>query len=86
MTNFAQLGIEIKSEDAVTAAKNLDGMAAAGKRAEKATDDLKKSTTDWAAEQAKANARAAEMATQEERRANSAKKANSAINHIPLST
>lgn len=79
MTNFAQLGIEIESKDAVTAATNLDNMAAAGKRAEKVTDDLKKSTTDWSAEQAKANARAAEMVKQDERRAASAKKANGVI-------
>ena len=79
MTNFAQLGIEIESKDAVTAAKNLDDMAAAGKRAEKATDDLKKSATDWSAEQAKANARAAEMAANEARRVDGLKKSNAAI-------
>lgn len=79
MTNFAQLGIEIESKDAVTAATNLDNMAAAGKRAEKVTDDLKKSTTDWAAEQAKANARGAEMAAQDAKRAASAQKANASI-------
>lgn len=79
MTNFAQLGIEIESKDAVTAATNLDNMAAAGKRAEKVTDDLKKSTTDWGAEQAKANARGAEMAAQDAKRAASAQKANASI-------
>ena len=79
MANFAQLGIEIESKDAVTAATNLDSMAAAGKRAEKVTDDLKKSTTDWSAEQAKANARAAEMASQEARREAGLKKSNTAI-------
>lgn len=79
MANFAQLGIEIESKDAVTAATNLDSMVAAGKRAEKVTDDLKKSTTDWSAEQAKANARAAEMATQEARREAGIKKASTAI-------
>lgn len=79
MTNFAQLGIEIESKDAVTAATNLDNMAAAGKRAEKVTDDLKKSTTDWSAEQAKANARAAEMAANEARREANLKKASVAI-------
>lgn len=79
MTNFAQLGIEIESKDAVTAATNLDNMAEAGKRAEKATDDLKKSTTDWAAEQAKANARASEMAAAEAKIAASSKNAAAGV-------
>lgn len=79
MVNFAQLGIEIDSRQAEEAETNLDGMAAAGKRAEKVTDDLKRATTDWAAEQQKANARAREMEAQDSRRAASAQKANSTI-------
>lgn len=79
MANFAQLGIEIDSRQAEQAEANLDGMAAAGKRAEKVTDDLKKATTDWSAEQQKANARAREMEQADSRRAASAQKANSTI-------
>lgn len=79
MANFAQLGIQINSEEAVEGAGNLDKLAAAGARAEKATDKLSKSTTDWAAEQQKANARAREMEAQDARRAASAQKANTAI-------
>lgn len=79
MANFAQLGIQIDSKQAEDAARDLDNLAAAGGRAEKATDKLSKSTTDWAAEQAKANARAREMEAQDARRAASAQKANTAI-------
>lgn len=79
MANFAQLGIQIDSKQAEDAARDLDNLAAAGGRAEKATDKLSKSTTDWAEEQAKANARAREMESQDSRRAASAQKANSAI-------
>lgn len=79
MANFAQLGIQIDSKQAVDAARDLDNLAAAGGRAEKATDKLSKSTIDWAAEQAKANARAREMEAQDARRAASAQKANTAI-------
>lgn len=79
MANFAQLGIQIDSKQAEDAARDLDDLAAAGARAEKATDKLSKTTTDWAAEQAKANARAREMEAQDARRAASAQKANTAI-------
>lgn len=79
MANFAQLGIQIDSKQAEDAARDLDNLAAAGGRAEKATDRLTKSTTDWANEQAKANARGAEMAAQDAKRAASAQKANTAI-------
>lgn len=79
MANFAQLGIQIDSKQAEDAARDLDGLAAAGARAEKATDKLSKTTTDWAAEQQKANARAREMEAQDARRAASAQKANTAI-------
>lgn len=79
MANFAQLGIQIDSKQAEDAARDLDDLAAAGARAEKATDKLSKTTTDWAAEQQKANARAREMESQDSRRAASAQKANSAI-------
>ena len=79
MANFAQLGIQIDSKQAEDAARDLDNLAAAGGRAEKATDKLSKSTTDWAAEQAKANARSREMESQDARRAASAQKANTAI-------
>lgn len=74
MTNFAQLGIQINSDSAKEAAGNLDAMAASGAKAEKAADSLKKSTTDWAKEQEKANARVKEMESAESRRANSAKR------------
>lgn len=79
MANFAQLGIQIDSKQAEDAARDLDNLAAAGGRAEKATDKLSKSTTDWANEQAKANARGAEMAAQDAKRAASAQKANASI-------
>ncbi|CAL1778360.1 tail length tape measure protein [Acinetobacter phage vB_AbaS_Silvergun] len=79
MANFAQLGIQIDSKQAEDAARDLDNLAAAGGRAEKATDKLSKSTTDWANEQAKANARGAEMAAQDAKRAASAQKANTSI-------
>lgn len=79
MANFAQLGIQIDSKQAEDAARDLDNLAAAGGRAEKATDRLSKSTTDWANEQAKANARGAEMAAQDAKRAASAQKANTSI-------
>lgn len=79
MANFAQLGIQIDSKQAEDAARDLDNLAAAGARAEKATDKLSKSTTDWAAEQQKANARAREMEQADSRRAASAQKANSTI-------
>lgn len=78
-TNFAQLGIQIDSKQAEDAARDLDDLAAAGARAEKATDKLSKTTTDWAAEQQKANARAREMEQADARRAASAQKANSTI-------
>lgn len=79
MANFAQLGIQIDSKQAEDAARDLDNLAAAGARAEKATDKLSKTTTDWAAEQQKANARAREMEQADSRRAASAQKANSTI-------
>lgn len=79
MANFAQLGIQIDSKQAKDAARDLDDLAAAGARAEKATDKLSKTTTDWAAEQQKANARAREMEQADARRAASAQKANSTI-------
>lgn len=79
MANFAQLGIQIDSKQAEDAARDLDDLAAAGARAEKATDKLSKTTNDWAAEQQKANARAREMEAQDSRRAASAQKANSVI-------
>lgn len=79
MANFAQLGIQIDSKQAEDAARDLDDLAAAGARAEKATDKLSKTTTDWAAEQQKANARAREMEQADARRAASAQKANSTI-------
>lgn len=79
MANFAQLGIQIDSKQAEDAARDLDDLAAAGARAEKATDKLSKTTTDWAAEQQKANARAREMEQADDRRAASAQKANSTI-------
>lgn len=79
MANFAQLGIQIDSKQAEDAARDLDELAAAGARAEKATDKLSKTTTDWAAEQQKANARAREMEQADARRAASAQKANSTI-------
>ncbi|AVQ10144.1 tail length tape measure protein [Siphoviridae environmental samples] len=79
MANFAQLGIQIDSKQAEDAARDLDDLAAAGARAEKATDKLSKTTTDWAAEQQKANARASEMEHADARRAASAQKANSSI-------
>ena len=79
MANFAQLGIQIDSKQAEDAARDLDELAAAGARAEKATDKLSKTTTDWAAEQQKANARAREMEQADSRRAASAQKANSTI-------
>lgn len=79
MANFAQLGIQIDSKQAEDAARDLDGLAAAGARAEAATNKLSKSTTDWAAEQQKANARAREMEQADSRRAASAQKANSTI-------
>lgn len=78
-TNFAQLGIQIDSKQAEDAARDLDDLAAAGARAEKATDKLSKTTTDWAAEQQKANARARDMEQADARRAASAQKANSTI-------
>lgn len=74
MTNFAELGIKINSEQAKEAADNLDAMAASGKKAEKSAEQLSKATTDWAKEQEKANARVKEMQEQEAKRANSAKK------------
>lgn len=79
MANFAQLGIQIDSKQAEDAASDLDKLTAAGARAEAATNKLSKSTTDWAAEQQKANARAREMEQADARRAASAQKANSAI-------
>jgi len=79
MANFAQLGIQIDSKQAEDAARDLDDLAAAGARAEKATDKLSNTTTDWAAEQQKANARAREMEQADARRAASAQKANSTI-------
>lgn len=79
MANFAQLGIQIDSKQAEDAARDLDDLAAAGARAEKATDKLSKTTTDWAAEQEKANNRAREMEQADSRRATSAQKANSSI-------
>jgi lambda family phage tail tape measure protein len=79
MANFAQLGIQIDSKQAEDAARDLDNLAAAGARAENATDKLSKTTTDWAAEQQKANARAREMEQADSRRAASAQKANSTI-------
>lgn len=79
MANFAQLGIQIDSKQAEDAARDLDDLAAAGARAEKATDKLSKTTTDWASEQQKANARAREMEQADARRAASAQKANSTI-------
>lgn len=79
MANFAQLGIQIDSKQAEDAARDLDDLAAAGARAEKATDKLSRATTDWADEQQKANARAREMEAQDDRRAASAQKANSTI-------
>lgn len=79
MANFAQLGIQIDSKQAEDAASDLDKLTAAGARAEAATNKLSKSTTDWAAEQQKANARAREMEAQDARRAASAQKANTAI-------
>lgn len=79
MANFAQLGIQIDSKQAEDAARDLDKLTAAGERAEKATDKLSKSTTDWAAEQQKANARAREMEQADARRAASAQKANESI-------
>jgi len=79
MANFAQLGIQINTDDALQGASDLEKLTAAGARAEAATNKLSKATTDWAAEQAKANARAREMESQDARRAASAQKANTAI-------
>jgi len=79
MANFAQLGIQINTDDALQGASDLDKLTAAGARAEAATNKLSKSTTDWAAEQQKANARAREMEQADSRRAASAQKANSTI-------
>ena len=79
MANFAQLGIQINTDDALQGASDLEKLTAAGARAEAATNKLSKATTDWAAEQQKANARAREMEQADSRRAASAQKANSTI-------
>lgn len=79
MANFVQLGIQIDSKQAEDAARDLDDLAAAGARAEKATDKLSKTTTDWAAEQQKANDRVRDMEQADARRATSAQKVNGTI-------
>jgi len=78
MTSFAQLGIQIDS-NADQAASSLENLAAAGAKAEKSTERLSKASSDLSAEQQKINARAAEMAAQDARRAASAQKANNSI-------
>lgn len=78
MANFAQLGIQIDS-NADQAASSLENLAAAGAKAEKSTERLSKASSDLSAEQQKINARAAEMAAQDARRAASAQKANNSI-------
>lgn len=78
MASFAQLGIQIDS-NADQAASSLENLAAAGAKAEKSTERLSKASSDLSAEQQKINARAAEMAAQDARRAASAQKANNSI-------
>lgn len=63
MVDFAQLGIQVNSEQAVKAASDLDKLAASGARAEKATDELKKASSDLSGDLKKEASSAKEAAS-----------------------
>lgn len=75
----AQAALKNEADVVATLTREREKAAAFMQQSAIATKQAASATNDWSSEQAKANARAAEMTAQDARRASSAAKANSAI-------